>query len=362
MKNTTALCNTCYKEIPAVADPFGKGSRHDAVPMLYKICPEHGIQRGVLEHDRTFYEQFSTYERVNHYNVLIINVTDSCNIKCKHCFYPIKNKWHMGLEEFQQLVTIWKAKGITQFIISGGDPTVWQHYFPAAAWCREHGVFLSQLTNGVRFADPLFWDEVKKHFVYNINGQPCLGAEISVHPANISPPGVRETQLRVLQKIREAGLVMSCIMINVDDTDANHNSPDLDNVMAGIVDFMQEWKDITAAFRIRSICFDAWGSTRLGKKWMLSELVRSLWIVTAVKGIPMEYSFQKDVDNIYNQNFKIGDMQVVTVCAANIEALDLGYLNRGPFMLANDGRAYSVPHAIIINEGLDKGYYGGCKC
>lgn len=74
----------------------------------------------------------------------------------------------------------------------------------------------------------------------------------------------------------------------------------------------------------------------------------------------MKHSFLKDIDNIYNQNFTVDGIDVVTVCAApTIENIDIGYLNRGPWMLANDGIPYSVPHALIVNDGLDKGWYRG---
>ena len=355
--NTTALCNECYREIPAVADAFPVD---DAVPMLYKICPEHGLQRGILEGDREFYAQYSTYDRKNHYSVLIINVTDRCNILCKHCFYPVKNKWDMPLDQFKTLITIWKSRGIQQFIISGGDPTMWAHYFDAAKWCREHGIFLSQLTNGVRFSEEGFWHHVKENFSFNINGQECLAAEMSIHPEHLTSDVIRGKQLKVLQWMREDKIKQSCIMMNIDTK--QHSSIELDREMNELVDFMIEWQDVTVAFRIRPICFDAWAEKARGVKYHLSDLVKSLLRVTSAKQLKMEYSFDKDIDNIYNQNFKIGGINVVTVCAANIRSLDLGYLNRGPFMLANDGRAYSVPHALIINEGIDKGYYGGCKC
>ena len=74
----------------------------------------------------------------------------------------------------------------------------------------------------------------------------------------------------------------------------------------------------------------------------------------------IEYSNTKDTDNIYNQNLKIDGMDVVTVCAApTVENIDLGYLHRGPWMLAKDGVPYSVPHCLIVNQGIDKGWYRG---
>lgn len=350
MKQTRALCDICYKEIAAVADPF---STEDISPMIYKVCPEHGIQRGKLESDREFYREYSIYERNNHYSVLIINVTDRCNIKCKHCFYPIKNQWDMNFDNFKRLVTYWRQY-FKMFILSGGDPTCWEHYYEAAEWCRENDIVLSQLTNGVKFAETETWQNLRRVGYIRNN---YLLAEMSIHPTNISEESVRAKQLEVLAKMKEEKVKMSCIMMNVDTK--QKSSIEIDQVMEEIVDFMSEWKDVTTAFRIRPICFDAWGATTKGVGYFLSDIVKSLVRTCARKGIEIQKSFNKDVDNIYNQNFKMLDVDVVTVCAANVHSLDLGYLNRGPFMLANDGQPYSVPHCLIINEGIDKGWYNG---
>ena len=353
---TTALCSTCYKEISALAHPF----KDDAQPTLYKFCQEHGLQKGVLEVDNDFYDCFNTYERRNHYDVLIINVTDTCNIRCKHCFYPIHNSWHMPLEQFKNTVISNRGR-FSQFIISGGDPTCWEYYFEAAEWCRENNIYLSQLTNGIKFFDQEFWGKTKDCYLYEYAGQKYLAAEMSIHPSNITTPMIRDAQLVILQLMRNEKIKQSCIMINIDAPSGT--TRELDTIMSEVVDFILEWQDVTSAFRIRPICFDAWGSNpNPGHKWHLSDLVKSLGRITRSRGIDMKYSNNKDVDNIYNQNFLIGGVNVVTVCAANIHDLDLGYLNRGPFMLANDGKPYSVPHCLIINEGIYKGYYGGCKC
>lgn len=347
---TRSLCGVCYKEIPAVTTPFAD----DFVPMIYKVCDQHGIQRGKLEGDWEFYKQNNTYKRNNHHKVLIINVTNHCNISCKYCYYPCHNSIHMSLEQFKQLITTWKS-GVSTFIISGGDPTCWPHYFEAVRWCREQGVMLSQLTNGVKFADNDYWQQViGSKWIYG----KCLLAEMSIHPAHITSKEIRTKQIEVLHKLRASGLKLSCIMMNVDTK--QHSSIELDNEMNTMIDFMQEWRDVTLDFRIRPICFDAWNNDRNhGAKYFLSDLVKSLRRGAEYKGLSLRLSHEKDVDNIYNQNFRLEGISLVTVCAANIDNIDIGYLNRGPYMLANDGKPYSVPHAILINEGIDKGWYNG---
>jgi len=322
--------------------------------MLYKACDQHGLQRGKLEGDWEFFNTNNTYERHNHYKVLIINVTNHCNISCKYCYYPCKNDSDMSLDRFKELVGIWRS-GVSTFIISGGDPTCWPHYFKAAEWCRSEGIMLSQLTNGVKFADEKFWNyTMDSEWVYGN----CLLAEMSIHPVSITSEAIRSQQIAVLSRLRAAGLRLSCIMMNVDTK--QHSSYELDCVMDELIDFMREWRDVTLDFRIRPICFDAWGNNRsYGAKYYLSDLVKSLSRCSGRKGLVMHHSHEKDVDNIYNQNFRLDGVSLVTVCAANIDNIDIGYLNRGPYMLANDGKPYSVPHAILINEGLDKGWYDG---
>ena len=343
---TTSLCNVCYAEIPAVADPF-----NESVPMLYKACTTHGMQRAALESDKEFYTRFNTYDRKHHYKVLIINVTDRCNIQCPHCFYPIKNQWDMSLEDFQGAVGHYREH-FDGFILSGGDPTCWAHYLEAARWCNEQKIMLSQLTNGVKMADPEFFNSMASEFVHG----DILCAEMSIHPVGYNTPTVRAAQLEVLVRLRERGLKTTCVMMNIDPKQCS--SLETDNIMDGVIDFMREWRDVVATFRIRPICF-GWATTRKPILY-LSHLVKSLRRGCEAKGITLEYSYKKDIDNIYNQNFLMDGIDVVTVCAApTVENIDIGYLNRGPWMLANDGRAYSVPHCLIVNEGIDKGWYQG---
>ena len=348
-QNTKSLCNTCYGVIPAVANPFG-----ESPPVLYKVCPVHGIQRATIEADGEFYNRFNTYERNNHYPILIINVTDRCNIQCPHCFYPIKNQWDMSLEEFQRVVNHFRGD-FTGFIISGGDPTCWAHYFEAAEWCREQGVTLSQLTNGVKFADPDFMERVVAAYGHG----EFLAAEMSVHPVGYNSPEVRAKQLIALQALRDRGLRATCIMMNV--APASSSAFKTDAIMREVVDFMQEWRDVAATFRIRPICF-GWAATKKPILF-LSHLVKSLRRVTDERGLSMEYSHAKDIDNIYNNNFTVDGIDVVTVCAApTVENIDIGYLQRGPWMLANDGVPYTVPHALIVIEGITKKWYRGNRC
>jgi len=133
-----------------------------------------------------------------------------------------------------------------------------------------------------------------------------------------------------------------------------------EKLMAETVEFMQEWRDVALTFRIRPICF-GWACETKPVLY-LSHLTHALRKVAKKKGLPIEKSMTKDIDNIYNQNFTVDGIDVVTVCAApTVENIDIGYLNRGPWMLANDGVAYSVPHALIVNEGLDKGWYQGAR-
>ena len=343
---TKSICNECYAEIGAVADPF-----QEDVPMLYKVCPEHGMQRAVLEGDREFYHAYNTYQKKNHYNILIINVTDRCNITCPHCFYPVKNAWDMPLDSFKSAINHFRDN-FTGFIISGGDPTCWEHYFEAAEWCKAEGIMLSQLTNGVRFADEGFFSRMVTQF----QTKEFLRAELSIHPDGYNKPEVKVAQIQVLHKLRELGLKATCVMINIDPKQCS--MIETDTIMEEVFIFMQEWRDVVATFRLRPICF-GWAAAQAPTLY-LSHLVKSLRRTCERHAASMKLSHLKDTDNIYNQNFLIDDIDVVTVCAApSVENIDLGYMGRGPWMLANDGRPYLVPHALIVNQGISKGWYRG---
>jgi len=57
---------------------------------MTKACHEHGSFRTKIEDDIEFYK--NCYNEIKYPNVLLLNSTDRCNIKCPNWYHPIDNK------------------------------------------------------------------------------------------------------------------------------------------------------------------------------------------------------------------------------------------------------------------------------
>lgn len=346
MGNTNSICSNCFMQIPAVADPFD-----DICPMLYKICPVHGMQRGKLEKDRAFYQRFNTYKRYNHYPIGVINITGKCNIKCKYCFYPTNNE-EMPIERIHEIIEGVYPK-LTGFVLSGGEPTCHSQYFEIIKRLSKAGLTHSMLTNGVKLNDDEFFHEAVRNGI--IDERQRVRAQLSIHGARQQGEEVYNHQISFLEKCRRRGISIQMVMINLEYRVDGHSIMDeTDNVIA----FMQEWRDVVPNWRIRTVC-NVWAAQNVQYREFNSDIFKQFQMASMRNKVSFNPTDAGDINNIYAIVAEYDGMNIAFMAAPDLGSIDLGYLARGPFMLANDGEWYSVPHALLINQGLQTGWYRG---
>jgi len=83
-RTTRSLCPVCLKEIPATI-------RVDHDVTMFKSCPDHGSFEALLERDPIFYLYVNGLGDGSIYDGLILNVSDSCNTFCKHCYFGVSS-------------------------------------------------------------------------------------------------------------------------------------------------------------------------------------------------------------------------------------------------------------------------------
>jgi uncharacterized radical SAM superfamily Fe-S cluster-containing enzyme len=350
-QTTTSLCNECYRQIAAVADPF----KSDVSPMLYKICPEHGIQRGKLEKDREFYKQFNTYARYNKHQAGIISITDKCNAKCKYCYYPCnQGKGDMPLDTLHKVIkSVVPPEGdFSCIILSGGEPTCHKGYMEIIRLMTAAGIGHTMLTNGIMLDDDLFFHEAVKN---GLIGQERVRAQISIHGVRQQGEEVYNHQISFLEKCRRRGLMIHMAMINLDIVSNGHSIMD---EVSNVIEFMYEWRDVIPNFRVRTVC-NVWEAHNAQNKAFNSEIFKQFDAQAKSKGKELLLSDIGDINNIYAINTTFDGMNLSMMAAPSLDSIDLGYLGRSPFMMANDYQWYTVPHALIVNEGMAKGWYRG---
>lgn len=90
-------------------------------------------------------------------NQCYIEITDKCNLRCKHCFAEakIENEHFLSYEDIVQIYNEIKELGIVYVNISGGEPLLNPYFFEIIKFVAEQPYKTALLTNG------LLWDEEK---------------------------------------------------------------------------------------------------------------------------------------------------------------------------------------------------------
>ena len=95
-----------------------------------------------------------------------LNVNQACNMRCKWCYaenshYDTDKQMSTGLAK--ELVDISLDFGVKEFVLIGGEPTLWSGFFEILKYIKENGAKISVITNGMRFSEDKFWENYKKN-------------------------------------------------------------------------------------------------------------------------------------------------------------------------------------------------------
>jgi uncharacterized radical SAM superfamily Fe-S cluster-containing enzyme len=187
---TVALCAVCLERVLA------KEVIEDGRVYLLKMCPEHGPARVLLADDAAYWrmarEQFlkppeqvvapntehrwgCPYdcgicpEHEQHGCLTLLEVTDSCNLRCPTCYASSgpERKEHRSLEVLERMLDRIVANEAEPDVVqlSGGEPTIHPQLFEILDACRRRPIrHLMVNTNGVRIAnEPGFAERLARY-------------------------------------------------------------------------------------------------------------------------------------------------------------------------------------------------------
>jgi radical SAM protein with 4Fe4S-binding SPASM domain len=81
--------------------------------------------------------------------LILVRVSKSCNAKCKMCdFWKEPYSGH-SIEKFSELVKSAKILGTKRIRLTGGEPTIWPHFFEALDLIKTEGLESAFITNGL---------------------------------------------------------------------------------------------------------------------------------------------------------------------------------------------------------------------
>jgi len=185
-----SICASCYRRVDA------KIVFMDGAVWMLKRCAEHGAQQVLLADDIDYYkrsreifvkvpEQVAVYNTPVHWGCpydcgicpdheqhgcnLIIEVTDTCNLRCPTCYASSgpERQTHRSLEQIERMLDRACAnEGEPDVVqISGGEPTLHPQFFDILDAARRRPIkHLMVNTNGIRIAEePGFAERLKRY-------------------------------------------------------------------------------------------------------------------------------------------------------------------------------------------------------
>ncbi|MGC4376704.1 radical SAM protein [Fictibacillus sp. Mic-4] len=174
---TNSICSTCYRKVE------GKIIEQNGSMYMIKRCPRHGHERVLLSNDAEYYKLCRNYlkpaemplrfntpirygcpydcglcpDHEQHSCLTLIEVTESCNLKCPICYAESSpdRKTFRSLEQIEAMMdAVVSNEGEPDIIqISGGEPTIHPDFFAILDAAKARPIkHIMVNTNGVKIA------------------------------------------------------------------------------------------------------------------------------------------------------------------------------------------------------------------
>lgn len=335
--DTTSLCPTCYRTVPARI-------YHDPQVMLKKNCHDHGECIAVVEPDPEFYRLLQQYPRVSLYNHLILDVTSRCPLSCPHCYYPVNNR--APDPTIDQLVKDAACVNL-DLILGGAEPTTRKDLPELIKEFRALNRSVSVITNGLRLTDPKYVATLANAGLVRVENA-VLETAISLHTPAYNGASIYETKLRALETITSLGLRIGEIMFTV--TSAAE--------AVSLLPVIRQWQPHVNRFRIRGP-HKTWNTHECEPPVFASDFYNTFRTQSNTDGCVFRILDGWD-NNLYHTVIQYDQAVIRLIACPSAENVLLPeLLGYGPFYRAQTGELTNFIHALLINQGLQKGYMHG---
>lgn len=328
-RQTVSLCPTCYKEVPATVRVGADGV------WMTKVCSEHGMTRAMVERDPVFYMFVSGLNSPSIYDGYFIDVTRQCNLRCTYCYYPLEKKDPEGLFTIERLVqecavNVHRAP----FIFTGGEPTFRPDIVDLVKAVKRVGP-VEMLTNGVRLADPVFYDELMPELM---NADGTANLNLSIHDDQ------SDKWRTVIETCRRDQIRIESALIVVDSKERFFEA----------VKMADEFKDVVMSFRIKAAT-RIWNEQKPEEKIFVSDMMK--WLEET--GKPMHLITQGRHTKSVFLNVLFDGAFLMLLSWHDVTNVDLPDINCAPWYRARNGQVLNFVTAALVNEGMAAGYLCG---
>jgi len=313
MKETTSLCEHCYRHIP------GRVFERDNGIWLSRECPEHGPSEHLIERNARFYKSLE-YNSPGFVipSSIMIEVTDRCNLNCPHCYHePEAKVVDRPISHIIDQLRTWPKN--TEIILAGAEPTV-RKDLPELVYAikqfqketNQNGLIVI-LTNGVNLHN--------KDFVVKLKNSGVDSVMVGLNHYTYQGQKIHDKQIAGLKNCKEVGLHVYYVGYTLEDLD---HLPDVINEIQYI------GNSITGPgthFRIRA-------GSDIGRnpdepRWFLSDHVSRIRNYCRVHGLKWE-KIAGD-DNIYHYMVNINGLTHRLIQWSDPKTIDLEELKTPPW-------------------------------
>ena len=321
--NTTSLCGTCYRHLPATV------YEEDGKVFVAKSCPDHGASIHVIENDAEFFHKLKkTPADEYRWEITLIEVTDKCNLNCPHCYHlPDNRSVDRSIEDIVNQV---KQLECNRIMFAGAEPTVRKDLLDVVKAVKDCGKNVFILTNGVKLQD--------EDFVKQLVEVGVSGVSIGLNHPDYQGSTVHRKQLQGIINCVKHKLKIEYIGYTVEAA----------YQLEYIVEEMQQLARAADQIRIR------FGSD-IGRApdepfRTLSNNYKDILDVAQQRGYDVEWL--NGDDNIYHVMLQIGKAKVRLIQWPDVDNIVMEELMTGPWCNFYDGPVTNFVHQVITRDAF----------
>jgi uncharacterized Fe-S cluster-containing radical SAM superfamily protein len=156
----------------------------------------------MIERDYNFIKNLMYNDGPTWGNMVLIEVTDRCNIDCPHCYHMPDNKTtDAPPDQIINRIKEWYFDGVG-ICFAGAEPSLHKNILELINKVINefNPPYIQMLTNGIRFADKTFLNNCKEAGLRTLN----IGLN---HPSYLNNTTVRKKQLKAVDNALELGML-----------------------------------------------------------------------------------------------------------------------------------------------------------
>jgi organic radical activating enzyme len=344
--HTTSICSTCYRELEAQIE-----YRQDGAAYITKTCPVHGYEEAMVERSAEFWDTATQTDPNNlkyhvYNDVTMIEVTDRCNVQCKHCYHDPDNT--VPDQSLEWIVAKARAANTGYICLIGAEPTMRSDLpdliraIRALPWRGTDHKRVLVYTNGVKLQNADYVRELADSGLDTIS--------VSVHHPEYHEANVWKHVSRAMTNIADTNITLGQISFTVENkTQMNHA---VDKML-----WLMERGRNPNDFCVRSPA-EIGVPFEQQQEIFASDLYQWMSEVAAERGLTFG-KHPNNGSNPYHVGCLLNGQTIQLIHWASAQSVDTTYMNVGPWATFVPNTRGTFLIQAILRDGWKKGWWQG---